>query len=206
MRCSQIDHVKVVRFHTRVPVAEPERVTRELVRALKARAKATYVAVHANHPRELTEAARAACARIADAGIPLVARRCCWPASMTCPDVWRADARLRRMPDQAILSASRRPGARHRPFPHDHREGQELMRALARPIVRTVPADLRPRHSRRPRQIADRPELHRASWLRRPCSYCHRRLQRAAPPLSRASVGWPSRPEKRPQRQGWQSQ
>jgi len=58
-----IDHVKIVRVHTRVPVAAPERVTRDLVRALKAPGKATYVVLHANHARELTPAARAACAR-----------------------------------------------------------------------------------------------------------------------------------------------
>lgn len=66
-----IEHVKVVRFHTRVPVVEPERISRDFLKALGSR-KAVYVAVHANHPREFGEAARAACARLADAGIPLL--------------------------------------------------------------------------------------------------------------------------------------
>ena len=66
-----IDHVKVIRIHTRMPVADPERISSELVRAMKIKGKATYVAVHVNHPRELTPQARSACARIADAGIPL---------------------------------------------------------------------------------------------------------------------------------------
>lgn len=69
-----ISHVKVLRVHTRVPVVAPERVTAELVRALKSPTQATYVVVHANHPRELTAAARAACARLADAGIPLLSQ------------------------------------------------------------------------------------------------------------------------------------
>ena len=69
-----IDHVKVLRIHTRVPVAEPARITPERVRALKVKGKATYVAVHVNHARELTPQARAACARLADAGIPLLAQ------------------------------------------------------------------------------------------------------------------------------------
>ena len=69
-----IDHVKVVRVHTRVPVAAPERVTREVVRALKARGTTSYVVVHVNHPRELTRAARAACARLVDAGIPMLSQ------------------------------------------------------------------------------------------------------------------------------------
>jgi lysine 2,3-aminomutase len=71
-RLGAIDHVKVVRFHTRVPVVAPERVTPDLVAALKAEGKATWVAIHANHPRELTPDARAALARLADAGIPLL--------------------------------------------------------------------------------------------------------------------------------------
>jgi lysine 2,3-aminomutase len=69
-----IDHVKIIRVHTRVPVATPERVTREVVRALKAPGKATYVVLHVNHPRELTDAVRAACARFIDAGIPMLSQ------------------------------------------------------------------------------------------------------------------------------------
>jgi lysine 2,3-aminomutase len=69
-----IDHVKVVRIHTRVPVADPARVTSELVRAIKIKGKAVYVAVHVNHARELSAEARAACDRIADAGLPLLAQ------------------------------------------------------------------------------------------------------------------------------------
>jgi lysine 2,3-aminomutase len=69
-----IEHVKVVRTHTRVPVADPARVTGEMVRALKAAGKASYVVLHANHPRELTDEARAACARFVDAGIPMLSQ------------------------------------------------------------------------------------------------------------------------------------
>jgi lysine 2,3-aminomutase len=69
-----IDHVKILRVHTRVPVATPDRVTRTLVRALRAEGKAVYVVLHANHPRELTAAARAACARFIDAGIPMLSQ------------------------------------------------------------------------------------------------------------------------------------
>jgi len=71
---SQIDHVKVIRLHTRVPAVDPARMTPEMMRALKRSGKAVYVALHANHPRELTPAARAACARIIDAGIPMLSQ------------------------------------------------------------------------------------------------------------------------------------
>ena len=69
-----IDHVKVVRFHSRVPVVAPERVTEDLVGALAASGKAAWLAVHANHPRELSEAARRALRRLAAAGLSLVSQ------------------------------------------------------------------------------------------------------------------------------------
>ncbi|VIO75381.1 L-lysine 2,3-aminomutase [Bradyrhizobium ivorense] len=69
-----IDHVKIIRIHTRVPVADPVRIDADLVAALRVAGATTWIAVHANHPRELTASARAACARLADAGIPLVSQ------------------------------------------------------------------------------------------------------------------------------------
>ncbi len=69
-----IDHVKIVRIHTRVPVADPERISGEMVQALNVSGAAVWVALHANHARELTEKARAACARLVDAGIPMVSQ------------------------------------------------------------------------------------------------------------------------------------
>jgi lysine 2,3-aminomutase len=71
-RLGRIDHVKVIRLHTRIPVAAPHLVTDEMASALKASAKAVYVALHANHARELSPAARAACARLVDAGLPML--------------------------------------------------------------------------------------------------------------------------------------
>ena len=73
-RLAAIDHVKIVRFHTRVPVVDPARVDAALIDALKASRKTTYVALHANHPREFTEDARAAIARIVDAGLVMISQ------------------------------------------------------------------------------------------------------------------------------------
>jgi lysine 2,3-aminomutase len=73
-KLAEISHVKVLRWHTRVPVVSPERVTPELVAALKSSGQAVYVALHCNHPRELTPAARAACSRLVDGGIVLVSQ------------------------------------------------------------------------------------------------------------------------------------
>ena len=67
-----IPHVKVIRWHTRMPVADPARVSAEFVSAIRSSSKAVYVAVHCNHANELSPEARAALARLADAGIPLL--------------------------------------------------------------------------------------------------------------------------------------
>ena len=69
-----IDHVRIIRIHTRVPVAEPQRIGAEMIAALKVEGATTWVALHANHVRELTGRARAACAAIVDAGIPMVSQ------------------------------------------------------------------------------------------------------------------------------------
>jgi lysine 2,3-aminomutase len=69
-----IRHVQIVRLHTRVPVVEPDRIDRDLVSALTASGKTTFVALHANHPRELTGAARAACSRLIEAGFAMVSQ------------------------------------------------------------------------------------------------------------------------------------
>jgi lysine 2,3-aminomutase len=67
-----IDHVGVIRIHSRVPIVDPSRVTDALLAALKPQRAALWFAVHCNHARELGPAARMALARLADAGIPLM--------------------------------------------------------------------------------------------------------------------------------------
>ena len=67
-----IEHVAVIRVHSRVPIVDPGRITAELVAALRPRRASLWLAVHANHAREITEEARASLARLADAGFPLM--------------------------------------------------------------------------------------------------------------------------------------
>jgi lysine 2,3-aminomutase len=69
----QIPHLGVLRFHTRVPVVDPRRVSGALVEALAAE-KAVYVVIHANHPRELTTQVQEAVLRLSRAGIPLLSQ------------------------------------------------------------------------------------------------------------------------------------
>jgi lysine 2,3-aminomutase len=71
-RLREIDHVDYVRLATRVPVTLPQRITEELCSAIRESHEATWVMTHFNHPKELTDEARTACARLADAGLPVM--------------------------------------------------------------------------------------------------------------------------------------
>lgn len=71
---ADIPHVKVIRWHTRMPVADPARITSQFVSALKAPGKAVYVSLHINHVRELSVDTKSAIARMADAGLPLLSQ------------------------------------------------------------------------------------------------------------------------------------
>lgn len=70
-RLRRIEHVEVIRLATRVPVALPQRITAELVAALRP-FHPLWVMTHFNHPRELTAEARAACERLVDGGFPVM--------------------------------------------------------------------------------------------------------------------------------------
>lgn len=65
-----LPHVKVLRVATRAPVVLPMRVDDALARLLRSFAP-LYVVTHFNHPKELTSAARAACERLVDHGVPV---------------------------------------------------------------------------------------------------------------------------------------
>lgn len=69
-RLRAIKHVEVIRIGSRVPVVCPQRITPELVNMLK-KYHPIWLNTHFNHPNEITEESAAACARLANAGIPL---------------------------------------------------------------------------------------------------------------------------------------
>ncbi|MGZ8323558.1 MAG: KamA family radical SAM protein, partial [Rhodoplanes sp.] len=128
---SGIDHVKIVRIHTRVPVAAPELITPELVRALKTAGCATYVVLHANHPRELTAAATSACARLIDAGIPMLSQSVLLKGVNDDPDTLGALMRAfveTRIKPYYLHHADLAPGTAH--LRTGLAEGQALMRSL----------------------------------------------------------------------------
>jgi lysine 2,3-aminomutase len=126
-----IDHVKVLRWHSRLPVAAPERVTRAMARALMAEGKTTVVAVHANHPRELTESARAACRRLSAEGAMLVSQSVLLKGVNDDPEtligLMRAFVEARVKP-YYLHHGDLAPGTAHWRVPIAR--GQELMRVL----------------------------------------------------------------------------
>ena len=65
-----IEHVEIIRIGSRTPVVCPQRITPELCSMLK-KYHPIWLNTHFNHPSEITPEAAAACARLADAGIPL---------------------------------------------------------------------------------------------------------------------------------------
>ena len=74
-RLAAIPHIELLRIHTRVPTATPERITPALAAALADVAdgdKPVWLVLHANHARELAEDARRALARLRRAGLPLL--------------------------------------------------------------------------------------------------------------------------------------
>jgi lysine 2,3-aminomutase len=130
-RLGDIDHLKMLRWHTRVPAVDPSRVTPELVSALRSASKTVYVALHANHPRELTEAAREACARIVGAGIPMLSQTVLLKGvnddAQTLAQLMRAFVEARVTP-YYLHHLDLAPGTGH--FRASIAEGQALMRAL----------------------------------------------------------------------------
>lgn len=130
-RLAAIPHVRIVRYHTRIPVVAPERVTGELVAALRCADKAVYVSLHANHPREMTADARAACARIVEAGLPMLSQTVLLKGVNDTPEVMGALMR-------SFVEARIKPYYLHHPdkapgtgwLRTDFETGRGLMRAL----------------------------------------------------------------------------
>lgn len=72
LRISEMPHISRVRFHTRVPVTFPMRVTQDLMDALGGFPFSIVVVIHFNHPKELTGEAAEVCHRIREMGMTLL--------------------------------------------------------------------------------------------------------------------------------------
>lgn len=126
-----IPHVKILRWHTRVPVVDPDRVTPAFAQSLRSADATTYVAIHANHPRELTRDALTALERLADAGVVLVSQtvllRGVNDDAGVLAELMRAFVAARVKP-YYLHHPDLAPGTSH--FRVSLDEGQSLMRAL----------------------------------------------------------------------------
>ena len=128
-----IDHVKVAaRAHARAGRGAGDGHGRAGARRLKVTGKPTYVAVHVNHPRELAREQRAAIARLADAGLPLVSQTVLLKGVND--DVETLEALMRalvecRIKPYYLHHADLAPGTAH--LRTDIADGQALMRRCA---------------------------------------------------------------------------
>lgn len=84
----KIPHVEIVRFGSRTPVVMPMRITDDLVNMLK-KYHPIWLNTHYNHKKELTDEAKAACAKLADAGIPLGNQSVLLRGVNDCPHIMR---------------------------------------------------------------------------------------------------------------------
>ncbi len=126
-----IPHVKVIRWHTRVPVVTPELVTPALLKALSLSGKTIYMAIHANHPREFTPEAVQAFQLLRKSGIILVSQTVLLKNINDNPDT--LEQLMRCFVENGIKPyylhhADLAPGTSH--FRTSITEGQNLMRAL----------------------------------------------------------------------------
>jgi lysine 2,3-aminomutase len=68
-----IEHVKVIRIHTRIPLVAPEKISTSLLNVLD-REKALYLILHCNSHKELTENVRVGIKKLCKAGLPLLSQ------------------------------------------------------------------------------------------------------------------------------------
>lgn len=125
-----IEHVKIIRFHSRVPIADPLRVTDELTAALSSE-KAVYVVLHVNHAREISLAVRAGIEKLHKAGIALLSQSVLLKgvndSADTLDALFRALVVLKVKP-YYLHHPDLAPGTGH--FRVDVEDGQRLMAAL----------------------------------------------------------------------------
>ena len=124
-------HVKVLRWHSRVPLVSPGQISVDLVAAVKRFSGAVCVAVHANHPREFTPAGCDALARLADAGILLLGQSVLLKGVNNDAEVLAELMRafvVNRVKPYYLHHGDLAPGTAH--FRTTIAEGQALMRAL----------------------------------------------------------------------------
>ena len=158
---SSIPHIQTIRVHSRVPVADPARVTTALAAALRTD-RAMWVVIHANHAREFTPEARAAIRMVQAEAIPVLGQsvllRGVNDSAEALEALFRAMLRARVKP---VLPAPARSRARHVALSRADRGGPAHFACAAGAGDGTRVADLRDGHSGRIRESARRAGLSR---------------------------------------------
>ncbi|SOB94734.1 lysine-2,3-aminomutase-like protein [Rhodobacter maris] len=132
---SAIPHITTLRIHSRVPVVAPERITESLAGILRAPRPALWLVVHTNHAQELTAPARAALARLADAGVPLLSQSVLLKGVNDTPQALRAlfgALQDNRVKPYYLHHCDLAPGTSH--FRTTIAEGRALMASLRGPL------------------------------------------------------------------------
>ncbi|KIL99915.1 Lysyl-lysine 2 3-aminomutase [Paramagnetospirillum magnetotacticum MS-1] len=130
-RIGAIGHVELIRIHSRVPVSDPGRITPDLATVLGGGDKPVWLAVHVNHPREVSPLASAGLSMLARAGVPLLSQTVLLKGvndrADVLDDLFRALIRNRVRP-YYLHHPDLAPGTSH--FRPSIKEGQALMRVL----------------------------------------------------------------------------
>lgn len=129
-RIKSVPHVEIIRIGTRIPGVMPQRVTPELADLL-GQANPLFLNLHFNHPDEITDEVRGACALLADAGLSLGSQTVLLRGINDDPDtlerLFRSLLRMRIRP-YYLLQADPARGTSH--FRTRIETGVEIMRQL----------------------------------------------------------------------------
>jgi lysine 2,3-aminomutase len=129
-RLTAIESVGVLRIHSRVPIVAPERIDEATVEALRL-PQPVYLAVHTNHPDEITGEVVAALRRLSAAGVVLLSQSVLLKGvnddARTLDALFRKLVRLKVRP-YYLHHPDLAPGTSH--FRVSIEAGQELMRIL----------------------------------------------------------------------------
>ncbi len=67
-------HIKIVRFHSRVPVVAPERITDDVLELIGGSSKMVWIVIHSDSAEEFTAEAAAAIRKLRRTGVPLLSQ------------------------------------------------------------------------------------------------------------------------------------
>ena len=133
-RLERIPHVGIVRLHTRVPCVAPEKITSDVILALKEHS-AVYVIIHVNHADEITQDVSNKFAELVDAGIPLLSQSVLLKDINDNPETLTKLFRkllVNRVKPYYLHHGDLAKGTQH--FRTSIKRGQEIVRALRGPL------------------------------------------------------------------------